>query len=108
MDGFKPKLKLTTELTMIYNAQVTDEKLYEMTGLGNLIYKNAVNALKEAVANGSKSLVLSLVPESLNKEYIFNERYYSYSILWETIKNLASDDELLFYEVGQGQSILTF
>lgn len=108
MEGFKPKLKLKAELTTIYNAQVTDEKLYEMTGLGNLIYKNAVAILKEAIANGARSVILSLILDSLKQEYVFNDRYYSYSILWETIKSLASEDELMFYEVGQGCSILTF
>lgn len=106
--GFTPVTSFKTKLEIIESSHYTEEDMRYIEVNANRIYGDIRDSLLSAVNNKHRHVIVCLSEEALYSSYNI---YYSkniYSGLWKEIKKLSEKDELIFYEIGNECSILTF
>lgn len=110
MEGFKPRIKMKDQLTQAEYFYFKDDYNPEWERIARKIYDDATKGLLDAVKNGlGRSMYINLsMNTALEVAYGLDNHNYSYLGIWREIKKLADADNLLFYEIGEGASILTY
>lgn len=109
MEGFTPKIKMKDQLTQAEYFYFKDNFNLIWEDIARQMYDEATKVLLDVVKNGrGVSVYINLTFASLESAYRLDYHNYSYLGIWREFKKLADADNLLFYEIGDGNSILTY
>lgn len=106
---FQPKMKMQALLVNTLSQVFTSQQQKYFDEVAKEIYDAATSKLLEAVAKGyGNSIYINLSLDQIKDMFQVDEALYSYIGIWRALKKICDNEDLIFYEIADRISILTF
>lgn len=106
---FQPKMKMQALLVNTLSQVFTPQQNEYFEKVAKQIYDLATSTLLNAVSIGyGNSVIINLSLDQIKDKFQIDESLYSYIGIWRALKKICDKEDLIFYEIGDANSILTF